>query len=49
MNNIEVIQELYRAFREKNYNAFANITTDDLKLIQNEGFPGVLPAKVPLK
>jgi len=40
MNNIEVIQELYRAFREKDYDAFLRISTDDLEWIQNEGFPG---------
>ena len=40
MNNIEVIQELYRVFRKQDYNAFRRITTDDLEWIQNEGFPG---------
>ena len=40
MNNIEVIQELYRAFREKDYDAFRRISTDDLEWVQNEGFPG---------
>ncbi|MEM9004723.1 MAG: nuclear transport factor 2 family protein [Cyanobacteria bacterium P01_F01_bin.86] len=40
MNNIEVIQELYRAFREKDYTAFLSISTEDLEWIQNEGFPG---------
>lgn len=40
MNNIEVIKELYRAFRERNYNAFLSICTEDLEWIQNEGFPG---------
>lgn len=40
MNNIEVIQELYRAFREKDYDAFLSISTKDLEWIQNEGFPG---------
>jgi uncharacterized protein len=39
MNNIEVIQELYRAFREKDYDAFLRISTDDLEWIQNKGFP----------
>lgn len=39
MKNIEVIQELYRAFCEKDYNAFRRITTDDLEWIQNVGFP----------
>jgi uncharacterized protein len=40
MNNIEVIQELYRTFREKDYDAFLQISTDDLEWIQNKGFPG---------
>lgn len=40
MNNIEIIKELYRAFREKNYHAFRNICTENLEWIQNEGFPG---------
>lgn len=40
MNNIEVIQELYRAFREKDYDAFLSISTEDLEWVQNEGFPG---------
>lgn len=40
MSNIEIIQELYRAFREKDYDAFRRISTDDLEWIQNEGFPG---------
>lgn len=39
MNNIEVIQELYRAFREKDYDAFRKICSPDLEWIQNEGFP----------
>jgi ketosteroid isomerase-like protein len=40
MNNIEVIQELYRAFREKDYDAFLRISTHDLEWIQSKGFPG---------
>lgn len=39
MTNLEVIQELYRAFREKDYNGFLRICTPDLEWIQNEGFP----------
>lgn len=39
MNNIQVIQELYRAFREKDYNSFRQICIPDLVWIQNEGFP----------
>ena len=40
MNNIEVVQELYRAFREKDYEAFLSICTEDLEWVQNQGFPG---------
>lgn len=39
MTNLEVIQELYRTFREKDYDAFLRICTPDLEWIQNEGFP----------
>ena len=39
-NNIEVIQELYRAFREKDYEAFLKICTEDIEWVQNQGFPG---------
>lgn len=39
MTKLEVIQELYRAFREKDYDAFLRICAPDLEWIQNEGFP----------
>ncbi len=39
MNNIEVIQELYRTFREQDYDAFQIICPPDLEWIKNEGFP----------
>jgi ketosteroid isomerase-like protein len=39
MSNIEIIQELYRSFREKDYDAFLQVCTPDLQWIQNEGFP----------
>jgi uncharacterized protein len=39
MDNIDIIKELYRAFREKDYDGFRNICTDDIEWIQNEGFP----------
>lgn len=39
MNNIELIKELYRTFRQKDYAKFLDLCTDDLKWIQNEGFP----------
>lgn len=40
MNNIKVVQELYRAFREQDYDTFLRISTEDIEWIQNEGFPG---------
>lgn len=40
MTNLELIKELYRAFREKDYDAFLKICTCDLEWIQNPGFPG---------
>jgi len=39
MNNIEVIQELYRAFREQDYDAFLRISAEDIEWVQNDGFP----------
>ena len=39
MTNVKVIHELYRCFREKDYESFRRICTDDLVWIQNEGFP----------
>ncbi|HEY9648060.1 MAG TPA: nuclear transport factor 2 family protein [Chroococcidiopsis sp.] len=39
MTNLEIIQELYRAFREKDYDAFLRICAPDLEWIQNDGFP----------
>ena len=40
MTNLEVIQELYRAFGERNYASFLELCTADVEWIQNEGFPG---------
>ena len=39
MTNIEVIQELYRCFREKDHDGFRSLCTDDLEWIQCPGFP----------
>ena len=39
MTNIEVIQELYRCFTEKDDDGFRAICSDDLEWIQNVGFP----------
>ncbi|XGV98718.1 MAG: nuclear transport factor 2 family protein [Leptolyngbya sp. BL-A-14] len=38
--NVEVIQELYRSFRERDYAAFQHLCTPDIEWIQNKGFPG---------
>ena len=40
MTNLEVIDELYRAFREPDYDAFLEVCAPDIEWIQNEGFPG---------
>ncbi len=39
MNNIEVVRELYRTFKDKDYEAFRRICDRDLIWIQNQGFP----------
>jgi hypothetical protein len=39
VNNIDLIKELYRTFREQDYDAFLDICTADLEWMQNEGFP----------
>jgi tRNA nucleotidyltransferase (CCA-adding enzyme) len=39
MTNLEAIETLYRAFREKDYDAFLQVCTTDLEWIQNPGFP----------
>lgn len=39
MSNLEIVQELYRCFQEKDYDGFRAICTEDLECIQNEGFP----------
>jgi uncharacterized protein len=40
MTNIEIVQELYRSFSSKNYDAFRAICSPDLEWIQMQGFPG---------
>lgn len=40
MTNIEIVQEMYRAFRTADYAAFEAICTPDLEWIQMPGFPG---------
>lgn len=39
-NSIEVVKEMYRAFREQDYDTFLRLSTEDIEWIQNEGFPG---------
>ncbi len=39
MNNLDVVRELYRSFRDKDYEAFLRICAPDLEWIQNAGFP----------
>lgn len=39
MTNVEVIQQLYRCFREKDDEGFRRICADDVEWIQNVGFP----------
>jgi ketosteroid isomerase-like protein len=31
MNNIKVVQELYRAFREQDYDTFLRLSTEDIE------------------
>lgn len=40
MSALATIDALYRAFREKDYEAFRKLCTEDLVWIQNPGFPG---------
>ncbi len=39
MKNIEIVKELYRSIREKDYDSFKNICSPDIEWIQNKGFP----------
>ncbi|MEM8674834.1 MAG: nuclear transport factor 2 family protein [Cyanobacteria bacterium P01_G01_bin.67] len=39
MTNIEIIRELYRTFKDKDYEAFRQLCDRDLIWIQNQGFP----------
>lgn len=39
MDNIKTVKALYEAFREKDYDTFLLICTEDLEWIQNDGFP----------
>jgi len=37
--NVEIVRELYRAFKEKDYDAFALICDESISWNQNPGFP----------
>ncbi len=39
MTNLDVVRELYRSFRDRDYEAFLKVCAPDLEWIQNEGFP----------
>lgn len=39
MTNIEIIETLYSAFRNKDDDTFRTLCCDDIEWIQNEGFP----------
>lgn len=39
MNNIEIIQQLQQAFKQKDFETFEQICSPDIQWIQNPGFP----------
>ncbi len=39
MSSIEIIGNLYNAFRTKDYDLFRSLCSKDIEWIQNEGFP----------
>jgi ketosteroid isomerase-like protein len=39
MTNIEIIETLYSAFRNKDYDSFRSLCSEDIEWIQNRGFP----------
>jgi ketosteroid isomerase-like protein len=39
MTSVEIIENLYSAFRNKNYDSFRTLCSKDIEWIQNEGFP----------
>lgn len=39
VTNLDVVRELYRSFRDRDYEAFLKVCAPDLEWIQNEGFP----------
>ncbi|MEA5511889.1 nuclear transport factor 2 family protein [Crocosphaera sp. UHCC 0190] len=40
MNNLEVVQQLYQWFSQKQFDQIRTILSSDIEWIQNEGFPG---------
>lgn len=43
MNNLEIVQALYKAFRGKDYDAFLSICTPDLNGFKMRDFPKERP------
>ncbi len=39
MKSIDIIETLYSAFRDKDYDAFRALCSEDIEWIQNNGFP----------
>ena len=39
MSSIMIIETLYRAFKNEDYDLFREVSDDDLEWIQNKGFP----------
>lgn len=39
VTNLDVVRELYRSFRDRDYESFLKVCAPDLEWIQNEGFP----------
>jgi ketosteroid isomerase-like protein len=39
MSSISIIENLYRTFRDKDYDSFRALCSEDMEWIQNKGFP----------
>jgi len=39
MSSLEIIENLYSAFRDKDYDSFRALCSEDVEWIQNKGFP----------
>ncbi len=46
MSAIEIIENLYRAFRNKDYDPFRALCSEDIEWIQNKGFPKSGPTRL---